>query len=390
MLLFAPMKEIRQILRHLRAAPILCALVTWANAAVASDSCLKDLEVIPPFLLENDTGAKDELAALGQAHFDAAMAKAREGAAEAGDVASCDKVLNGYLKAWRKGHLWVDDVQPAPANGSPEATEANLKTSRLPTIKLLSKKTALLTIPTFAGQYRDALVKLLAQQHRQLAMRANWIIDVRDNDGGDDTTFYPLLPWLMADEQEQVGAAWLVTAANIEGQAKACALFAPGDKDCEESVAEAVKRMQAAPSGSYVQMEDGPPIHFLRTEKLEPHRPGRVAVMIDSHCGSSCEEFLLAVRQSFTVKLIGRRSHGSLDYSNLRPRLLPSGQRMLMYAISRTNRLPGLPVDVAGIQPDILLPDPSDKKAREDEVLQVQRWLEGGSLAPSTAGGAAK
>jgi C-terminal processing protease CtpA/Prc len=79
------------------------------------------------------------------------------------------------------------------------------------------------------------------------------------------------------------------------------------------------------------------------------------------------------VRQSFNVKLVGRRSHGSLDYSNLRPRPLPSGERMLMYAISRTNRLPGLPVDVAGVPPDIYLPEPSDKEARANEVLQVQR-----------------
>jgi len=61
-----------------------------------------------------------------------------------------------------------------------------------------------------------------------------------------------------------------------------------------------------------------------------------------------------------------------------------------MYAISHSNRLPGLPVDVAGIQPDIFLPEPTDRKARADEVLQVQRWLEGGSLAPSIAVGGAK
>jgi hypothetical protein len=61
-------------------------------------------------------------------------------------------------------------------------------------------------------------------------------------------------------------------------------------------------------------------------------------VLIDSPCGSSCEEFLLAVRQSFNVKLVGQ---------------------------------------------------PSDKKARANEVLQVQRWLEGGSLAPSAPDGKA-
>jgi hypothetical protein len=29
-------------------------------------------------------------------------------------------------------------------------------------------------------------------------------------------------------------------------------------------------------------------------------------VLIDNMCGSSCEQFLLTVRQSFSVKLVGR------------------------------------------------------------------------------------
>ena len=109
-------------------------------------------------------------------------------------------------------------------------------------------------------------------------------------------------------------------------------------------------------------------------------RPTRVAVLVGHQCGSSCEEFLLAVRQSFQVKLLGRPSHGSLDYSNLRPHRLPSGERLLLYATSRSNRLPDLPIDVAGVQPDIYLPEPADEVARTREVLRVQRWLEMGSL----------
>jgi hypothetical protein len=62
---------------HLRAASTPCVLVTYANAATASESCLMDLAVIPAFLLENDTGAKDELASWGQVHFDDAMGLVR-------------------------------------------------------------------------------------------------------------------------------------------------------------------------------------------------------------------------------------------------------------------------------------------------------------------------
>jgi hypothetical protein len=34
--------------------------------------------------------------------------------------------------------------------------------------------------------------------------------------------------------------------------------------------------------------------------------PRRIAVLIDRGCGNSCEEFVLAVRQSFKVKTFGR------------------------------------------------------------------------------------
>jgi C-terminal processing protease CtpA/Prc len=226
------------------------------------------------------------------------------------------------------------------------------------------------------------LIALLRKHRQDLATRANWIIDVRDNDGGNDDTYYPLLPWLLPDEREDVGAEWLSTPANIEGQEKVCASVGSDDSQCKAYVARAVKRMRSVASGSYVAQEDGAAIHYLRVENLEPQRPARVAVLIDSGCGSSCEEFLLTVRQSFNVKLLGRRSHGSLDYSNLRPHELPSGERILRYAVSRSQRLPELPVDVAGVQPDILLPKPADESARQDEVLRVRRWLEGGSLSP--------
>ena len=128
-----------------------------------------------------------------------------------------------------------------------------------------------------------------------------------------------------------------------------------------------------------------PVVHWtftrINSPAASPRRPSRVAVLIDHDCGSSCEEFALVARQSFQVKLIGRRTYGSLDYSNLRPFELPSGQRRLWYATSRSKRIPGNPVDIAGVPPDIYLPRETGAGADRDEVLRVQRWLEGGSLA---------
>jgi C-terminal processing protease CtpA/Prc len=147
-------------------------------------------------------------------------------------------------------------------------------------------------------------------------------------------------------------------------------------------LSESIARMRKAVPGTYVAMEDGGAMSYGHVERLEPHRPLRVAILIDGGCGSSCEQFALEARQSFSVKLIGQRTFGSLDYSNLRPHDLPSGRRRLWYATTRSTRIPGLMVDVAGVPPDIYLPIEAGDDAKYEEVLRVQSWLEGGSLAP--------
>ena len=109
-----------------------------------------------------------------------------------------------------------------------------------------------------------------------------------------------------------------------------------------------------------------------------------MAVLADARCGSSCEQFLLTVRQGVAVKLVGRsRSAGVLDYSNMRPFDLPSGTRRLWYATSRSNRLPALPLDGMGIAPDVYLPGPAPADARAD-IARVQRWLEGAAWTPDS------
>lgn len=366
------------------AMPMVMVMLAQAEAATVSEECVSDLASIPPFLLANDAGAKDELAQWGQPHFDAAFSQARIEASHAQDAAACNGALNAYLKSWRKGHLRVGDIPRTDARSETESKQspASGAIRSPPTVTLLSKQTALLTVPSFANEYRQPLIDLLEENRKALATHTNWIIDVRGNGGGSDTSYYPLLPWLMPDEKVEIGAEWLATPANIEGQERVCAVVAPGDKECETFAADAVKRMRTVSSGTYVAQEEGSAIYYGRVEKLEPRRPARVAVLTDNGCGSSCEEFLLTVRQSFNVKLLGQPSFGTLDYSNMRPHRLPSGQRMLWYAISRSSRLPELRVDVNGVQPDIYLPPPTSEESKRSEPTRVQRWLEGGSLAP--------
>ena len=347
----------------------------------SAGSCLTDLQSIPAFLLANDAGARDHLAQLGQKHFDDAMAEAQKSAAGASTPDECAKAISQYLRAWRNGHLYVDlSPQAQDAAGrKPESQIAGSNRSPDPAFRELSPKTVLLTLPTFNYPMHDKLEALLQQNREALVSHSNWIIDVRDNSGGSDDSYSPLLPWLMPDEKTIVGMEWLATPANIQGWREVCPR---GNAECEQFASRITSRMEKATSGSWVSEEDQTGFFYERVDSVEPRRPDRVAVLIDRPCASSCEQFVLAVRQSFAVKLIGRHTAGCLDYSNLVRHTLPSGNLILLYATSRTLRIPDQPVDVAGISPDIYLPLGKEPAAKDDEIKRVQNWLEGGSLAP--------
>ena len=369
-------------LRFLAATALATLAASHAQASTPSEACLQDLHALPGFLLENDTGARQHLAQKGQAYFDQALASASEAAASANDEAACNIALSTYLGKWRKGHLQIVPnrglrLDKTAANAAPAAPIPE----RLPSLQLLSSRTALLTLPSFFPQYAQAITDLLASKRSELQRRRNWIIDVRRNNGGDDSTYASLLPWIASGESVNMGVEWLSTPANIASQETICALYAPGNASCMEHMAQAVTRMRSVQSGQFVAQNADALIRYAQFAK-EKIQPARVAVLVDRDCGSSCEQFLLEARQSFRVKLIGRNSNGALDYSNLRVQALPSGLRHVLYATSRSARLPHLQVDLDGIQPDIYLPPPKDEAGRAEEVLRVQRWLEGGSLRP--------
>lgn len=371
-----------------------CFSVNCLAQQTPATLCVNDLEAIPGFLIENDTGAKDHLAQFGQKHFDDALAEAKDAAMKVSDTNDCDQVLDSYLKAWRLGHLQVSPVfkrSIKPAAGS-APTNAKSREDE-PRFQILSRKTILLTFKSFDSQNREPLIALLKRNHKALANHPNWIIDVRGNGGGSDSSYEPMLPWLLPDEMVSVGVMWLATPANLEGHRNVCAIASPGDAECEKEINDVIALIRNAPTGSFV---PGPPtgglvqgdykggISFERQQQLEPRRPSRVAILIDGGCASTCEDFLLAARQSFNVKLIGRHTYGCTDYGDMRPFALPSGKRLLWYATQRSLRLPDLPVDLAGIPPDIYLPFAKGEHA-EEEVDRVQSWLEGGSLAPHKA-----
>jgi hypothetical protein len=365
--------------------PLALALPIGAFAAdspYAPAQCVVDLDDLNAFIEANDAGAAAALADHGPA-IRQAFDKARQDAAQAQDMKTCGKLLHGYARTWRPGHI---AVAPTPGNeskddkGDKDGAKAEAKPAAdpdAPRFQVLGKDTILFVIPTFNDRYAPAMKKLVAGHRAELASHRNWIIDVRDNGGGSDITYAPLMGWLLDGDLRGFGTEFFVTPANVKAQEEICAKTSD-PAHCNKEMMPVIAKMRTAAPGTFVLKGE----QRIETEKvkLEAKRPARVAVLTDRDCGSSCEQFVLEARTSYRVKVVGRPTHGSLDVSNLRPHLLPSGRAQLYYATTRTTRLPDMRIDTIGIAPDILLPKPADDAGRAAEVKQVQRWLEGGSL----------
>jgi len=350
-----------------------------AAEASVTENCKRDIAYLPDFLIANDTGAADNRRVRGESLIAAAFGKAMREAASAKTEDDCGNIIQTYLRAWREGHLAVTPADWSPAGEASQKADDGAAAATPPQARIawLSDKTVLLTLPTFFASAAEGIVKMMADNRKRLERTPNWIIDVRDNNGGDDGTYAPITDAVIGNPIFIAGVEFLSTPANIEATAGLCDFYALGDKNCIASLERLVTAMRAVPAGTYAPHPSlGDTVTRVDPDEPRRKRPVRVAVLTDRECGSSCEQFLLAMKQAWNVKLFGRRTAGALDYSNLRPHKLPSGKRLILYATSRSKRLPHLPVDAVGVLPDVFLPPPADDAARTKEIDTVRALIE--------------
>lgn len=78
----------------------------------AAESCKKDLDFLPSFLLENDSGAKDHLQYIGQEKLNIAFTESEEELKHISSAEECDVLLKNYLLKWRKDHINIRSTRP--------------------------------------------------------------------------------------------------------------------------------------------------------------------------------------------------------------------------------------------------------------------------------------
>ena len=258
---------------------------------------------------------------------------------------------------------WVREWPPVP-------DLASLKRMLPPrelTLDRYSDDTLLLRIPDFNDTRAKPLRELIETHREQLTRTPNLIIDLRNNGGGSDFVYKPIVPYLYTRPIVTIGMEMRATRDNIALRQEVANRLRDEAPDQTRELENQIRQMRAR-IGQYV-ITDPRQFEIETHDKVLPY-PQRVAVLIDG-AGSTGEQFLLLARQSRKVTLFGQRnSAGVLDFANVIGTLTPSGRYRLNWATSRSLRLPEDPVDPDGIPPDVTIPE-----AVTDPIAFAADWL---------------
>jgi hypothetical protein len=267
------------------------------------------------------------------------------------------------------GASWTRQVPP-PQFSQAERLYQRAMEAEVPFLDGLSDNTLYLRIPSFAFEQKALIDSVLAANDALIRRTENFIIDIRNGTGGSDASYAGLIPYLYSGPIRSVGVKLRATELNAAGYEAYADMFGRDTEDGRWCL-DVASRMRAT-LGTWIEMSDMP--WSVDSSHTVLPFPQRVGILCNEGNGSTDEQFLIEARTSYKVKLFGRPTMGSLDASNMRQVTSPDGCFQLGYTMSLSHRLPHMPVDVMGIQPDHYLDEGIPEM---DWVGHVQRVLEG-------------
>jgi len=184
---------------------------------------------------------------------------------------------------------------------------------------------------------------------------------VRGNGGGYTGSYESLTPLLYTNPVHFNGVDVRASAANIAHYRTMVASSFLSAKD-GVLIRALLSRMERH-VGPFVELT---PDTVIRRDTVFP-MPQAVAVVVDSECASSCEDFVLEARQSSKVTLLGvSHTAGVHDYGEVRGVWLPGWRRIAI----PTSRARGPRIDNVGLAPAVQIP-----KAEPEATEFVRHYL---------------
>lgn len=226
----------------------------------------------------------------------------------------------------------------------------------------------------------NAIAHLIKDNEDKIKKADDLIIDVRNNAGGSDLSYLPLLKFIFdkpikLSELSEETMSVLYSKRNCEIRIEMLNEILESSERPPEHIIEYIEKEINLYKENYgkgfMTIKDDGSFDFEIKGDLKPKR---VYILTDQYCGSSGDSFVKLAKLSPKVTVVGRNTMGVLDYSNV-AYLDLDDDFILMYPTSRMNNIDdGLGIDNIGISPDVKVkwtPEHLIKDLDVEKVLEL-------------------
>ncbi len=238
-----------------------------------------------------------------------------------------------------------------------------------PYLEEMDAQTLLLRIPDFSGSEKKDIDSVILRNKEKILATENLIIDLRNNGGGSDYSFFEILPFLYTNPIRTIGMEFLSTPLNNQ---RMLDFINNPDYDMSEEDKQSTQKAYDKLSqhiGEFINLDST--TFEIKTYDTVYAYPKKVGIIINEGNASTTEQFLLAAKQSKKVKLFGTTTIGMLDISNMYSVKSPCEEFQLHYCLSKSYRIPDMAIDGKGLQPDYYIDDSIPKYGWIDFVKGV-------------------
>ena len=239
--------------------------------------------------------------------------------------------------------------------------------------KMMNEQTLYMKFTDFADE--SAVRKLVSQYEHRLANIQHVIIDVRENYGGNDAFYFPLLDWLfereytMKELQENDTMFTNYTSRNCELMIELLEHYIePGmNAAIEQMIEREIFLMEQHRGQGMIEVSED-----LDVTIEGRSQPQAIYVLTDTHCGSPGETFVAYAKKSPKVTVVGRATMGIMATCNVV--MADFGDIALNYSMSKMNEASEL-ASTDGIQPHVYVPWTPEHLHEDVDLAVVQALI---------------
>ncbi|MFN4091402.1 MAG: S41 family peptidase [Brevundimonas sp.] len=240
---------------------------------------------------------------------------------------------------------------------------------RAPTFAPLGDRAAIVALPSFSPEHRQAIVDLVSAHDADIRARPLLIIDLRGNDGGSTALARPLAPYYASANMAPA------TGPRVHPHAVSSPRIIRYYSNIRDSLPQGqerafyddfIARMQARPGRLVPYFEDQALAAMLLAtpapETIHP-TPQHVAILVDRHSVSAAEAVLIEARRSARVTVFGEPTGGSIDYQNVTMFSVGEGEMRHLLGlpvVAASDELPGRGFNATGVPVDVDLTGQAD------------------------------